>query len=60
MQNRYGRTRPSMIYKTFYGNHIDLSKLVGVSEAYFIDRMGWGGYFVGFDMQFQLMDNPIF
>lgn len=48
-----------MIYKTFYGKYIDLSKLVAVSEAYHIDRMGCGGYFVAFDMHFQLMETPI-
>jgi hypothetical protein len=48
-----------MIYKTPFGKHIDLSKLVSISDAYFIDRMGYGGWFVGFDMHFQLMDNPI-
>ena len=48
-----------MIYKTFFGKYIDLDKLISVSDAEFIDRMGYGGYFVGFEMRFQLQDNPM-
>lgn len=48
------------IYKTFYGKHIDLSKLVSIDNVYFTNRMSAGGYFVGFDMYFQLLDNPIY
>ena len=48
-----------MIYKTFFGSYIDLSKLVSISNAYFIDRMGSGGYYVGFHMDFQLMDRSL-
>ena len=48
-----------MIYKTFFGSHIDLSKLVSISNAQFIDRMGSGGYYVGFHMDFQLLDRPL-
>lgn len=47
------------IVKTFFGKHIDLSKVVSISDAYFIDRMGSGGYYVGFDIEVQLMENPI-
>lgn len=49
----------SPIYKTFYGKYIDLDRLVSVSEASFEDRMGHGGYFVSFEMQFQLMEQPL-
>lgn len=44
------------IYKMFDGRHIDLSKIVEVTPAYFDDRMGSGGWFVGFTMLFQLRD----
>ncbi len=46
-----------MIYKTFYGNHIDISKIVSISDAYFED--GSGGNFVGFAINFQLMNKPL-
>jgi len=48
-----------MIYKMFTGNHIDLSKVVDISAPWFEDRMGRGGYYAGFDITFQLMDNPV-
>ena len=48
-----------MIYKTFYGSHIDISKIISISDVYFEDNMGRGGYFVGFSMSFQLMDKPL-
>jgi hypothetical protein len=47
------------IVKTFIGKHIDLSKVVAISDAEFIDRMGSGGFYVGFDIHIQLLDNPI-
>lgn len=40
------------------GRHVDLSHILTVSEAYFDDRMGSGGWFVGFSIQFALVDNP--
>lgn len=46
-----------MIYKMFDGRYIDLSKIVEITPAYFDDRMGSGGWFVGFTMLFQLRDN---
>lgn len=49
----------SKIVKTFICKHIDLSKVVSISDAYFIDNMGHGGWFVGFHMDVQLMDSPI-
>lgn len=49
----------SPIVKTFIGKHIDLSKIVAISDAEFIDRMGNGGYYVGFKIHIQLMDKPI-
>lgn len=45
-----------MIYKMFDGRHIDLSKIVEITPAYFHDRMGSGGWFVGFTILFQLRD----
>ena len=47
------------IYKTWFGQHIDLSKIVSISDAYWIDRMGSGGWFVGFHMEVQLRDKPL-
>lgn len=48
------------VYKpTFMRKHIDLDKIVTISDAYFIDNMGHGGWFVGFHMEAQLMDEPI-
>ena len=44
-----------MIYKTFYGSHIDLTKLVQISKAQIIED----SFNVGFLMHFQLMDNPL-
>ncbi len=48
-----------MIVRAFWGVHIDLTKIVSVSNAYFIDRMGSGGYYWGFDVHCQLIDRPI-
>lgn len=48
----------STIYKTFYGKHIDLSKIVSISDA----RATWKGHEglkVRFEIQFQLMDVPV-
>ena len=42
-----------MIYKTFFGKYIDLSKLVFVSDAYFET------YKVHFELYFQILDVPI-
>ena len=47
------------IFKMFNGNHIDLSKILMISPAYFEDHMGHGGYFVSFDIHFQLLDKPL-
>lgn len=47
------------IYKIENGPYIDLDKLIHVSEAYFIDRMGFGGWYVGFKMEFQLRETAI-
>ena len=48
------------IFKTRFGTHIDLSHILSISDAYFVDRMGSGGYFVEFQIQFILRDSPIF
>jgi hypothetical protein len=39
-------------YIEFMSRTIDLSKLAEVSKAYFIDRMGHGGWFVGFTYRY--------
>lgn len=43
----------------FMKKYIDLTKIVSISDAYFIDRMGSGGYYVGFDIECQLLEKPI-
>jgi hypothetical protein len=48
-----------MIVKAFIGKHIDLDKVVSISDARFINLMGSGGYFVGFEIYIQLLDKPI-
>lgn len=48
-----------MIYKTPFGTHIDLARILEIGDAVFIDRMGSGGYFVGFYIQYQLRDEPV-
>lgn len=48
-----------MIYRMFDGKHIDLDRILDISPAIFIDRMGYGGHFVGFSIQFQLRDDAI-
>lgn len=47
------------IVRTFMGTHLDLSKIVSISDAQFIDRMGYGGWYVSFEIIVQLSDNPI-
>ena len=47
------------IVKTFIGRYIDLRQVVAISEAKFYDRMGNGGYFVGFEMHIKMLDEPI-
>jgi len=49
-----------MIHKTFFGTHIDLSKIIEISDAYYIDQMGHGGLSVGFKIIVQLRDKPIY
>lgn len=39
--------------------HIDLDKIIAINDAIFIDRMGSGGYFVGFSIECQLRDEPL-
>lgn len=43
----------------FRGMHIDLDKIVSITDAYFVDRMGFGGYFAEFRVEVQLLDKPI-
>lgn len=47
------------IVKTFFGKYIDMSKVVSIDEAKFIDKRGHGGYYVGFSIQCQLLESPI-
>lgn len=48
------------IYKSeLLGRHIDVSRILAISDARFIDRMGYGGWFVGFEILFQLQDKPL-
>ena len=47
------------LYKTFWGLTIDLDHVQAISDARFIDRMGYGGYFAGFDIHFILQDKPL-
>lgn len=47
------------IVKIFTGKHIDLSKIVSISDAEFFNRMGSGGWSVGFEIECQLLDKPI-
>lgn len=49
----------SPIYKIPGGPYIDLDKLVSISDADFVDRMGCGGWFVRFTMEFQLRETPL-
>jgi hypothetical protein len=48
----------SKLYQLFDGRWLDLSHIVEVSPAYFIDRMGHGGWFMGFQIRFMFIDNP--
>lgn len=41
------------------GITIDLEAVVAVTDPFFEDRMGSGGYFVGFRVFFTLRDEPI-
>ena len=47
------------IVKIFTGKYIDLTKIVAITDAEFIDRMGYGGYYVGFTIYCQLLEKPI-
>jgi len=47
------------IYKTWFNAHIDLARILEIGVATFIDRMGSGGYSVGFYIQYQLRDGPV-
>lgn len=49
-----------MIYKTFFNKHIDLSKIVSITDAYYIGSLYTsGGSSVGFDIHIQLLDSPM-
>jgi len=47
------------IVKLFNGKYIDIDKVVSISEPSFIDRMGHGGFYVGFDIEVQLLEKTI-
>lgn len=49
----------SRIFKSEHFGHIDLDKIVRVGDAYFIDNMGSGGWYVGFNVDVQLRDAPL-
>lgn len=39
--------------------HVDLDHILAISEPYFVDRMGHGGYFARFDITMAFLDKPI-
>ena len=41
-----------IFYVKFMKRYIDLSSLVEVTDPEFVDRMGYGGWFVGFNYRF--------
>jgi hypothetical protein len=45
-----------MIYKMFFGKHIDLDKIVAISDAYYYKI---NSHFVGFDIECQLLEKTI-
>ena len=47
------------IYKTPFGYHIDLDKIIAIGDAEFLDKMGSGGWFVTFSIDVQLRDLPM-
>lgn len=47
------------IHKTFYGAHIDLSKIVQIRDAYLLPPIGYEGWSVGFSIVVQLRDQCI-
>lgn len=48
-----------MIHKIFTDGYVDLTKLVFLSDAYFIKGRHYSDSCVGFHMNFQLMDKPL-
>lgn len=48
-----------IIHSPLLKRHIDLDKIAAISDAYFMDHMGSGGWFVGFEIHMQLLDKPI-
>jgi hypothetical protein len=48
------------IWKSPWGEHIDLDHVQAVRPVYFEDRMGRGGYYAGFSIQYILQDKPVF
>jgi hypothetical protein len=48
-----------MIIKAFTGKHIDLSKIVAISDAEYHETRGYGEGYVCFYIYFQLLDSPI-
>ena len=47
------------IYKTWFNEHIDLSHILTISDPAFVNRMGYGGLFVEFSIEFILRDRSI-
>jgi hypothetical protein len=50
--------QPPVIRVPFLAKHVDLDAIIYVNHARFIDKMGSGGLYVGFEMQFRLVDAP--
>jgi hypothetical protein len=48
-----------MIIKAFIGRHIDLSKIVAISDAYIVPSTGHGATYIYFEIHIQLLDAPI-
>lgn len=42
-----------------FGRHIDLDKIITISDALFIDKMGSGGFFILVTIEAQLRDQPL-
>lgn len=43
----------------FFGRHWDLTQIIAIGDAVFVNHMGHGGYFVQFEVHAQLLDRPI-
>ena len=48
-----------VVYSPLMSMHIDLESITAIGDAHFIDRMGSGGYYVGFEIHLKLHDKPL-